>query len=339
MHPLQATSRIAAVLRPPKRGNCTRDTPRCDFWNWGAGGLRPSCCTQHLLELTRFVHELLADNGILHWLDYGTLLGAVREQTFIPWDEDADFGVLEDQVPAILALEPVITASGHTIDASDPTVIRINFSSVNLLHVDLFPWQEVDGVLRTDFNPSLDWPGTHGHTSFAPRYLQDLENVGLYDLQLPAPSPVHQFLADHRYGPDYMVPTRPFVSLGMYPDLGPDQMTSEVKGLLAAIGEKDQHLTELNTRSRYSGTRLGNLWQQAALPPAPPNPPKSSSSGDWTEGRDETLEQLGELLAWFDQAIEEIADPSVGIRMRRARRRLARAVQIVRRTVRRDDSQ
>lgn len=337
MHPLATTRRIAAVLRPPQRGGCARDTPRCDFYNWGTDALRPPCCTQHLLELTRFLHELLTDHGILHWLDYGTLLGAVREQTFIPWDEDVDFCVLEDDVAAILALEPVITAAGHTIDTSDPTVIRINFSAVNLLHVDVFPWEKVDGVLRTDFNPDCEWPGNYGHSSFARDYLEELESVSLYDLRLPAPSPVHKFLADHRYGPDYMVPTRPIMSVRLYPDIGPEEMTPEIKGMLAAIAEKDRRLAGLNTRSRFSGTRLWTRWRRSALPFVPADPPQSSASGAPTEGRDETMAELRRSLAWLDLAIDEIVNPSLATRMRRARRRLVRTAQLARRAVRGGD--
>jgi LicD family protein len=304
---------------PARRDPCTPDTPRCDFWNWGAGALRPPCCTEHFIELTSFVHELLEENGIVHWLDYGTLLGAVREQAFIAWDEDVDFGVLEEDVPAILALEPEITAAGHALDTHNPIAIRVNLSAVNHTHVDLFVWREVDGVLRTDFNPDTDWPGIHGHTSFARSYVQDLESVSLNGMRLPAPSPVHRFLAGHRYGPDYMVPTRPILSTWLYPSIGPDQMTPKVKDMLAEIAEKDRRLAELNTRSRFSRTRLGSRWQQAGLPPAQ------------TEGGGDTVEQLARSTAWLDLAIKEIEKPGLGTRMRRARRRLAAAAGLLRR--------
>jgi hypothetical protein len=41
-----------------------------------------------------FTHELLTKHGIVHWLDYGSLLGAVRGGELIPWDNDVDFGFL-----------------------------------------------------------------------------------------------------------------------------------------------------------------------------------------------------------------------------------------------------
>jgi hypothetical protein len=308
-----------AVLGPSRRDGCTRDTPRCDFWNWGAGALRPPCCTEHYVEMTRFVHELLAKNGIVHWLDYGTLLGAVREGAFIPWDEDVDFGVLEEDVPAILALEPEIMAAGHALDTHNPIAIRVQLSAVNTTHVDLFVWREENGFLRTDFNPGSDWPGIHGHTSFARGYVEDLESVSLNGMELPAPSPARRFLADHRYGPDYMVPARPILSTWLYPNLGPDQMTPEIKAMLAEIADKDRRLAELNTRSRFSRTRLGGRWQQAALPPAP------------AEGGDEAVERLGRSAAWLDLAIEEIEEPNLGTRVRRTRRRLAAAAALLRR--------
>lgn len=46
-----------------------------------------------LLEMLREVDILLREAGIQYSLCGGTLLGAVREQGFIPWDDDVDIMV------------------------------------------------------------------------------------------------------------------------------------------------------------------------------------------------------------------------------------------------------
>ena len=46
-----------------------------------------------LLELVAYV---LKQNNITFWLDYGTLIGSIRHNGFIPWDDDIDVCLLKD---------------------------------------------------------------------------------------------------------------------------------------------------------------------------------------------------------------------------------------------------
>jgi phosphorylcholine metabolism protein LicD len=47
-----------------------------------------------LLELMEFVGKVCEKHGLNYWIDFGNLLGAVRHGGFIPWDDDADIGMI-----------------------------------------------------------------------------------------------------------------------------------------------------------------------------------------------------------------------------------------------------
>lgn len=49
-----------------------------------------------LLRMLRIFDTICKKHDIDYWLDYGSLLGAIRHQGFIPWDYDIDVGILRE---------------------------------------------------------------------------------------------------------------------------------------------------------------------------------------------------------------------------------------------------
>ena len=76
---MQEASRaeIRASLMSPPLGDCTAETARCrDARNYQAD-LR-ECCRGHIRQIVADVLDVFESIGITYWLDYGTLLGAIR---------------------------------------------------------------------------------------------------------------------------------------------------------------------------------------------------------------------------------------------------------------------
>jgi lipopolysaccharide cholinephosphotransferase len=74
---------------------------------------------QALVEALRDVDAACRAVVIDYWIDAGTLLGAVRYQGMIPWDDDIDLSMLRDDVARFVALAPDLLGSGYSVQTAD----------------------------------------------------------------------------------------------------------------------------------------------------------------------------------------------------------------------------
>ena len=117
---------------------------------------RPAPCRAALLSLLRTAHEALAHAGVLHWLDFGTLLGALRERSIIAHTNDAEIGSLFTSKGDILALSAALLRCGvemrnmaHSNDRNGVGVVDY-VELVDLRHIsDDGPEVKLDISLRT----------------------------------------------------------------------------------------------------------------------------------------------------------------------------------------------
>lgn len=123
-------------------------------------------------EILDVVHQVCKENDLRYSLAYGTLIGAVRHQGFIPWDDDIDIIMPREDYEELLSIWNQVAPNGYVLQnvRTDPdfsqsftkirkdhtTFLQFEFEREKHYHkgvfVDIFPGDRVaPGKLRRKF--------------------------------------------------------------------------------------------------------------------------------------------------------------------------------------------
>jgi lipopolysaccharide cholinephosphotransferase len=104
-----------------------------------------------MLRLLKIFAEVCRELGLTYWLDSGTLLGAVRHDGFIPWDDDVDVAMPRDHYEEFLRLAPELLPYDVYLDTSlEFAKLRDRFSTRiplkdtgprDSVYIDIFPFR------------------------------------------------------------------------------------------------------------------------------------------------------------------------------------------------------
>lgn len=106
-------------------------------------------------ELLRFLDNICNKYDLTYWLDYGTLLGAVRHNDFVPWDDDLNVGMMrKDYIKLAEILPDLIDNYGlknvscsYKKDQNSSKWLQINCNHPDftdkLIGINVFPYDYI----------------------------------------------------------------------------------------------------------------------------------------------------------------------------------------------------
>jgi len=139
---LHGISELAFSADGIEWNGCNKNTPPCPFnlYTNKLGLNTAPCCREHMKDLAYYVSSCLKDMKVDHWLEGGSLLGAVRDNgNLLAWEDDVDISFLIDDKSTWSSIAKVLSDRGKK----------------DGYYVDVF---EKKGLIGISYDRPLGWP-------------------------------------------------------------------------------------------------------------------------------------------------------------------------------------
>ena len=119
----------------------------------------PQFIVDLIYETLECLHKVFTQHDIRYTIFGGTALGAERHGGLIPWDDDADLAILNDDEQRLIALSNVFSREGFTLDKIPFFGYRLYHSTLAKprAHTDHYPFPFVDIFIMTDTGVSYEY--------------------------------------------------------------------------------------------------------------------------------------------------------------------------------------
>lgn len=101
------------------------------------------------LSLLKEFDYVCKQNNIQYWLEFGTLIGAVRHHGFIPWDDDIDLSVTRKDYERLVDTFNNTSRNPDIYAEYTKPIIRIKYKKSEHIYMDIFPYDKYGKIMDT----------------------------------------------------------------------------------------------------------------------------------------------------------------------------------------------